>query len=319
MTTSRPRVSVCILTCNQKNYIEQCVASAVVQASDVALEILVGDDCSDDGTSDIVAALAARYPHLIRHVRHDPRLGVFDNCRYLISHAQGELVATLDGDDYWHAGKLRAQVDYIDANPGCAAVYTNAFTITENGEAIGLFNDVADERFKLAEMLKRGNFLNASSALVRADLARSLLQFEGAFIDYRAHLRYARAGFLAQLSQPLVTYRVNSMGMVSGANDKVRGLYWEAIMDVPRNLVTDKEFMRGIADFLRRVAFRTLRTRHWRLMREWTPRVFAASPYGAPKTALFVLSSVLRWAFIEVAGRSRRGPDGNRIKVLYRR
>lgn len=320
MTISRPRVSVCVLTCNQQHYIKQCIESVLAQAPDASLEILVGDDCSDDGTSEIVAALASRYPQLIHHIRHDPRVGVFANCKYLLSTAQGEIVAFLDGDDYWLPGKLRSQLAFIDANSGCAAVYTNALTITESGEPIGLFNDVGEQRFNLAQMLRRGNFLNSSSVLVRADLARNLIEIEGAFIDYSAHLRYARSGFLAQLAQPLVAYRVNSTGsMVSGANDKVRGLYWDAIQDVPRDLVTDDDFAHGIADFLRRVTFRTLRTRRWQLLREWVPRVFQASPYGVVRTGLLVLAAIFRWAFVEVTGRLRKGPDGIRIKVLYRR
>jgi len=64
MTISQPRVSVCVLTCNQRNYIQQCIESVLAQAPDTSLEILVGDDRSDDGTSEIVAALASRYPQL---------------------------------------------------------------------------------------------------------------------------------------------------------------------------------------------------------------------------------------------------------------
>ena len=70
---SVPLVSVCILTCNHVRYIGDCIMSAVSQSSDVSLEILVGDDCSDDGTSDIVHSLVQQFPGLIHHVRHQTR------------------------------------------------------------------------------------------------------------------------------------------------------------------------------------------------------------------------------------------------------
>lgn len=317
---SRPDVSVCVTTRNQRTYIRQCLESVLAQSVDVDIEILVGDDCSDDGTSDIVAEFAAAYPSMLRHIRHSPRLGGSANTQALLACAHGRFIARLDGDDYWMPGKLRRQVDFLNEHPGCAAVYTNALTVSENGQPIGLFNDVGDARFDLAALLRRGNFLNNSSLLTRADRVPPWLAIRSPLIDFRAHLLHARAGYLAQIGEPLTAYRVNAEGsMVTGANDQVRHLYWEAIMDVPRNLVTDLDFAMGLADFLRRVTFRAIRMRRPRLLREWAPRVFAASPYGATRTGCMVVGAILRSVFVATKGRLLRGPDGRRMKVLYRR
>jgi glycosyltransferase involved in cell wall biosynthesis len=132
-----PQVSVCIITCNQQGYIRQCVESALAQASDVSLEILVGDDCSDDNTSNIVAEIAASNPDVVKHFRHEPRLGAGENAKVILSKACGEFIAHIDGDDYWLPGKLKLQLAYLRANPGCAAVYTNALVVSENGSPIG--------------------------------------------------------------------------------------------------------------------------------------------------------------------------------------
>ena len=90
-------------------------------------------------------------------------------------------------------------------------------------------------------------------------------------------------------------------------------------MDVPREQVTDADFARGVADFLRRVAFRSLRTRRWSLLRQWAPRVFAASPWGPIRTSALVVASMIRIAAKEFLGLFQKGPDGKRLKVLYRR
>lgn len=311
-----PRVSVCIATYDQHRYIRQCIESVLAESTDNDLEVLVGDDCSVDGTSEIVSQMAKAYPDLIRHVRHSPRKGGVENVKALLALATGEFIARLDGDDYWLPGKLKHQLAYLAANPGCAAVYTNAITIDEAGNRIGVFNDAGEARFELAAMLRRGNFLNNSSVLFRSECIPPWLAIAGPLIDYRAHLLHARRGYLAQLAEPLVVYRVNAQGsMVSEMNDYVRELYWEAILSVPREFVTDDDIAHGMADFFRRVIFRALNTGRWSLLRKWTPIVFDASPYGIVGTAFLTACSLLRVGSKELIGRC----GSHRLKVLYRR
>jgi glycosyltransferase involved in cell wall biosynthesis len=315
-----PRVSICVTTCNQHRYIRECLQSVLAQASACDSEILVGDDCSDDGTSEIVAELATACPALIRHIRHAPRLGSAANTKHLLKRCAGDYVARLDGDDYWLPGKLARQVGYLDAHPDCSAIYTNALTIDDAGNRIGLFNDAGDDCFDLAALLRRGNFLNNSSVLFRRKSIAPWLAVDGALIDYRAHLLHARFGYVVQIREPLTAYRVNAQGsMVAGMNERVRELYWEAIISVPRDRVSDRDFALGLADFLRRVFFRAVRTREWPLLRDWARRVFAASPYGRMRTGLLALASILRILWKQTAGLFKKDADGNRQRVLYRR
>ncbi len=316
----QPRVCVCIFTYNQQDYIRQCVESVLAQAVDVALEILVGDDCSSDNTSAIVAQIAAANPGVVKHIRHNPRCGAAANAKTIIGLADGEFIAALDGDDFWMPGKLRKQLAYMDAHPECVGVYTNAVTVTHSGEPIGLFNDVGNQSFDLSALLRRGNFLSTSSGLVRGRLKHLLLEIDGPFIDYQVHLANALEGNLTQLAEPLVGYRVNAVGsMVANANDHVREMYWQAIMSVRRDRVSDHDFACGIADFARRVAFRALHKRRGDLLREWTPRIFGASPFGKVRTSLFIATAIVRMAWTQLYGRVKPGPFGRGVKILYRR
>ncbi|HET7561916.1 MAG TPA: glycosyltransferase [Rhodanobacteraceae bacterium] len=315
-----PIVTVCIVTFNQRAFIGECIRSVLEQQAQARLRILVGDDASDDGTSDIVAQLSAEHPETITHLRQVARSGAFVNMRNLIVRADGEFIARTDGDDYWLPGKLQRQIQYLQAHGDCAAVYTNAITVDEAGHRIGLFNDVGDARFDLGALLRRGNFLNNSSVLFRMSGRQAWLDVETPQIDYRVHLWHARHGYLAHLGAPLTAYRVNLGGSATTAmNDKVRELYWEAIQSVPRELVGDADYAHGIADFMRRVCFRALSTRNRHLLHEWWPRVRAASPYGSLHTAALVIASILRIGGKTLGGCFRRGPDGRPLRILYRR
>jgi glycosyltransferase involved in cell wall biosynthesis len=311
-------VTVCIATYNQREWIEQCVRSVIEQHLDAGMRVLIGDDASDDGTSDIVARYAALYPGTITHIRHPQRMGAYDNTRVLLTRADGDFTACVDGDDYWLPGKLARQVAYLQSHPHCAAVFTNALTVDADSNPIGLFNDVGDARFDLVAMLRHGNFLNNSSIMFRCGGLTECLADDTPIIDYFSHLHLARSGWLGQIGEPLTVYRVSTRGsMVRSANAQVREMYWEAIRSVPRELVSDNDFAHGLADFLRRVTFRAARTRHFGLLRDWTPRVYAASPYGKVRTSALTVAALARVAGKLIAMNAKNLLRSHKANILY--
>jgi len=54
-TASEVKVQVVCVTYNQKDYIKEALDSFLMQKTNFKFEVLVGDDCSTDGTSEIVA------------------------------------------------------------------------------------------------------------------------------------------------------------------------------------------------------------------------------------------------------------------------
>lgn len=315
-----PVVSVMMMAYNHVHYIAQAIDSVLQQESEWPVELLIGDDCSTDGTRAIALEYQAKHPDLIRIITADINVGIAENYRRLLRATRGEFVAYLDGDDYWLPGKLAQQLAFLQADPACIAVYTNAITVDSDNKQLGVFNDAGDLQLDLGALLRRGNFLNNSSMVFRASARESLLKIPSSFIDYSVHLTLARSGFLRQLDQPLTAYRVNSSGSaVATSNDMVRELYWNAIHEVPRDAVTDDDYAHGIADFMRRVFYRAIRKRRWKLLRDWAPRVFSASPYGRMKILFLTFSSITRIAWKESIGLFRLGADRRRLKVLYRR
>ena len=60
-----PLVSICSVTYNHAPYIRQCLDGLVMQKTNFPYEILIHDDCSTDGTTEIVKEYAQRYPDKI--------------------------------------------------------------------------------------------------------------------------------------------------------------------------------------------------------------------------------------------------------------
>lgn len=314
---SRPSICVCVATYNQQALIENCLRSILDQEVDADVLVLVGDDASTDGTSAIVQAVVAEYGERIQHLRREQNLGAFANMRDLLLRANGDYLARVDGDDYWLPGKLARQLMYLQMNPRCGAVYTNALTVDECGAVTGLFNNIGDVQLTLADLLRRGNALNNSSVLFRAANTAGWIASDQ--IDYQVHLWQARHGWLGHIGEPLAAYRVNTQGsLVFSANEYVRELYWQAIQSVPKELVSADDYAHGIADFLRRVCFRAVRTRNGLLLRRWAVVVFAASPYGRWRTIMLVCANVFRMAFWLLQERLVKLAGQKSPNVLYR-
>lgn len=274
-------VSICIATCNQERYLDECLESVIGQIDGLACEILIGDDMSEDATSEIAARWAARHPGVIKHFRHTPRLGPAANYQFIVTRAQGEFIAHLDGDDMWLPGKIAGQLAFMNDHTDCPAVYTNAIVIDEKGALRGLFNNRQPDRFDLAGMLKYGNFLNHSSLLYRQKYASAIIDISSSFIDYLMHLRLVEFGALGYINRPGVLYRINSAtSMIVNSNEHTRELYWQALTSVGGKELVAKELAAGKGDFLRRTFFRAAKIRSPKMFIKWWRRVLADhTPY----------------------------------------
>ncbi len=133
-----PLVSVCVITYNHEPYIAQCLDGILMQQTSFPFEIVVGEDCSTDGTRTIVEAYAAKYPHLIRPVYHATNVGgarnAYEFCYPLL---RAQYVAACEGDDYWTDPlKLQKQVDFMEQNKGYSLCFHQVDKVNAKGEVI---------------------------------------------------------------------------------------------------------------------------------------------------------------------------------------
>ncbi|WP_196809820.1 glycosyltransferase family 2 protein [Butyrivibrio sp. MB2005] len=127
------KVSVIVATYNQEKYIRHTLESIVAQKTNFAFEVLVGDDCSTDGTAEIVNEFAEKYPDIIIPYLREKNLGIYGNIPELLTHAKGEFIAIIEGDDYWIDDyKLQKQADFLDKNKDYNACYGKCIIVDDD-------------------------------------------------------------------------------------------------------------------------------------------------------------------------------------------
>jgi len=116
--SATPVASICCATYNHEKYLAQALDSFLMQKVSFPIEIVIGDDCSTDGTPRIVRDYAERLPELFRVIAFDANVGVSQNAFRIRAAARGKYIALCEGDDYWtDPDKLQRQVDFLEENP----------------------------------------------------------------------------------------------------------------------------------------------------------------------------------------------------------
>ena len=166
-----PLVSVRLVTYNHEHYIAQCLEGVLMQRTDFPFEVIIGEDCSQDRTREIVVAYAEKFPGKFRLLLHDQNLGVARNILSIYQACRGKYHAMLEGDDYWiDPLKLQKQVDFLDAHPDYSLCFHNAFILSSEKAAARLyyekplqsgleFDQVCDLHTPTSSVMERSEFL----------------------------------------------------------------------------------------------------------------------------------------------------------------
>lgn len=129
METNKPYVSVVMTSYNRAHYIEQAILSIINQERNFPIEIIIGDDCSTDNSSEILTNLQKQYPDIIVLNLQKSNQGLGRNWASTLKLAKGKYVAFLDDDDYWTEHHLLDMVEYMDFHDECGLVYTNRWIL----------------------------------------------------------------------------------------------------------------------------------------------------------------------------------------------
>jgi len=214
MRMNEVKVSVCIVTYNQEQFIGQAVESVLAQQAAFPIEIVIGEDCSTDNTRSIVRNLAAGYPDKIRLRLAEKNqggkqnfLGAFNDCR-------GQYVVILEGDDYWTCPhKLQLQADALDAHPEWAMCFHPAWCIYEDGrQGPALLPENWSRPEATLRDLFAQNFMATTAVMFRN---RLFPEFPAWFMDIAAgdwalHILNAAHGNIGFIPEVMSAYRIHA-------------------------------------------------------------------------------------------------------------
>lgn len=113
-------LTVIVVTYNHVKYIARCLDSIISQKTNFNFVIKIVDDCSTDGTSNIVREYELKYPDKINVIIRDENLGVLDSLYPILCSVDTNYFCVIDGDDYLiDNNKFQIQVNALENNKDC--------------------------------------------------------------------------------------------------------------------------------------------------------------------------------------------------------
>ena len=125
-------VAVWCITYNQKDFIKDALNGFVMQKTNFPFVVIVHDDKSTDGTSDIILEYAKKYPNIIIPVIESENQWSKGGLKHIVnimnSHYRiGKYIAFCEGDDYWTSpDKLQTQIDFLESHPEYSMCFHSA-------------------------------------------------------------------------------------------------------------------------------------------------------------------------------------------------
>ena len=215
-----PLVSVSITAFNAEKWLSKALDSVLMQRTTFPIEIVVGDDCSVDGTLRIARSYREKHPDVIRVLERSKNVGIQRNTYDNLEQCRGKYIAWLDGDDCWtDPDKLAIQVETMESDPSISVCFHYVRYVGSAGEVIRAKNPTdAPGRFGIEDLI-RHHLIETPSAMFRNGLQRGLPEwyFDVAPIsDFPLWLVAARSGNLVLLDRVMADYLVRDGSVFSG-------------------------------------------------------------------------------------------------------
>jgi len=211
------KASIIIITYNHEQWIADAIDGALMQVADFDSEIVIGEDCSTDGTAEIVQQYQRNHPDKIRVVTSSENVGGSRNFARTLDDCRGEFIAYIDGDDFWNdQNKLADQVAFLESHADHSASVTQAsiefYGRTDN--RLKKHYALKKESYTADEVLASPSFAVTSSLVFRrANLSPMPHWFHDiAWGDRAVKGMLAKHGKFHCLQRKAVTYRCNNWG-----------------------------------------------------------------------------------------------------------
>jgi glycosyltransferase involved in cell wall biosynthesis len=208
-----PKVSVAMFTYNHAKFIAQAIESVLMQETSFPIELVVGEDCSTDGTLAIVQKYAQTHPSIVRPLFHARNVGAGANFEAVLAACRGEYIAFLEGDDYWTSPqKLQKQVRMLDSHPEAAICFHKTQVVFDDDfKSSYLSNKNQPTVTSIHDVLKGWYIMTCSMCFRRSflpELPSWINQLDGG--DWVTQMLLATRGNIYYIDELLGVYRKHS-------------------------------------------------------------------------------------------------------------
>ena len=220
-------MSVWCWTYNHIHFLEDALQGILGQVTSFPFELILRDDASTDGTTDIVRKYASSYPNIIVPIiEPENTWGKVNILQVFQNHSRGEYVSFNDGDDYWFdENKLQSQVtilrkdiSYAMACHSVEVISGNYVQSTETKKKI--YHPARSTRLKFKDILEH-HVIPTLSLTYRANLLKEFPSWMTKIRsgDIAVELLLAAKGDCYYDFNPMGVYRLHSGGVSSNKND----------------------------------------------------------------------------------------------------
>jgi glycosyltransferase involved in cell wall biosynthesis len=127
-------VSIIMPSWNTGHFIAETIQS-VIEQTYTKWELIIVDDCSTDGTDDVVASFDDKR---IKYFKNNKNIGAALTRNKALREARGEWIAFLDSDDLWMPKKLEHQLLFMQQNKYILS-YTEYEKIDEESKYLNIY------------------------------------------------------------------------------------------------------------------------------------------------------------------------------------
>jgi hypothetical protein len=213
------RTSIALATYQGERFLPQQLESFLGQTL-LPDELCVSDDCSTDGTLDVIKAFASRAPFPVKLFSNPNRGGVNKNFENAVSHCTGDVILFSDQDDVWLPRHVECLVTPMEGNSGILAVASDSEFVDEALEPAGCTQSKSD-RFPASlrdatmrlprnqlQLVLRQNMHPGHGMAFRRTLMPLLMPFPAILVyDEWVLILAAAAGYMTYVPQPLTLHR----------------------------------------------------------------------------------------------------------------
>lgn len=215
-----PLVSISCITYNHVNYIRECLEGFLMQKTTFPFEILIHDDASTDGTTEIIKEYEEKYPDLIKPIYESENqwcLGRRGSAVFNYPRSKGKYIALCEGDDYWsNPYKLQRQIDFLEENKEFSACTHQSTVIYEHNELLKHEFEVVNTSVLNLRDLLNGRKFHTASVVFKSEIIKTYLLPQNILSGDRAlNLLLASFGPIFFLQETMCVYRKNDESISS--------------------------------------------------------------------------------------------------------